>query len=151
MAVSNVGPVVMSAEMGPSLRVVGDIVRLKVSGSDTGGAFALIEEISPPGNGTPLHVHSREDELFYVLEGTLEFRCGDQVHQATPGFTVFGPRNIPHNFRNIGDTPSRILVFIYPAGFEQFFVELDGISQSGTPELPRLMDLGEKYGLKILV
>jgi mannose-6-phosphate isomerase-like protein (cupin superfamily) len=129
---------------------VGDTIRIHLSGADTGGGFALIEETSPPGGGPPPHVHHNEDELFYVLEGELEFLLGDRRVRAGVGSSFFGPRGVPHTFRNVGVAPSRVLATISPAGFERFFEEVDRLAASGPPTPEVLIALGKNYALDFL-
>lgn len=93
--------------------VLGDLIHGKVSATDTNGAFSMVEEVVPPGGGTPPHVHSREDEVFYVLEGECEFWTREGTVRAKAGETVHAPRNIPHCFRNVSDHPARMLTLIH--------------------------------------
>src|ERR687894_522221 len=114
----------VAPDEGRRLWVVGELLTLKMVGNDTDGAFALIEEITPPQGGPPPHMHTREDETFYVLEGELEFVVGERNISAAAGSVVYGPRGVLHSFRNVGSTPSRMAVIITPAGLEQFFEEV---------------------------
>ena len=107
----------------------------------------MIEEVSPVGGGPPLHVHRHEDEVFYVLEGEVEFQLGDQRFRAKAGSTAFLPRDIPHTFRNVGRIPSKVLVVIIPARFVGFFDEVHALTKP-TPE--QVMELGKTYGLTFL-
>src|SRR5829696_4964248 len=103
-------------------------VRLMVDGSESGGGFSLVEHpMSARALGAPLHRHTHEDEYSYVLEGRMGALLGDEVLEAGPGDLVFKPRNQWHTFWNAGDEPCRILEIIAPAGFEDFFRELDGL------------------------
>src|SRR3954447_20542891 len=103
-------------------------VRFMIDGDETGGNFSLVEHpIAPRHLAAPLHIHEREDEYSYVLEGRLGALLGDEVVYAEPGDLVFKPRNQWHTFWNAGDEPCRILEIIAPAGFEDFFRELDGL------------------------
>lgn len=94
---------------------------VRVSGQQSGGALALIEDRLPAGRSSPYHVHHREDETFYVLEGELTFFHGDRRIKGTPGTTVFLPRLVPHGFR--ADTAARVLIVCTPAGFDDFVAE----------------------------
>jgi quercetin dioxygenase-like cupin family protein len=76
----------------------GGLALIKLASSQTEGRFSLIEMLWPPNLEVPLHVHTREDELFHVLEGTISYRIGDSRSEASPGHSVFAPRNIPHGF-----------------------------------------------------
>src|SRR3954453_4257742 len=87
---------------GKDLWVAGELVTLKVVGADTDGAFVLLEEVTPSQGGPPPHIHHQEDEVFYVLEGELEFLVGDRTILATAGSAVYGPRDILHAFKNVG-------------------------------------------------
>jgi quercetin dioxygenase-like cupin family protein len=73
----------------------------------------------------PVHVHTREDEFSFVLEGRRGFMLGESLVRAEPGDLVYKPRDVWHTFWNATDRPGRLLEIISPAGFEQLFVELD--------------------------
>jgi mannose-6-phosphate isomerase-like protein (cupin superfamily) len=99
----------------------GGPLTFKARAEQTGGALTAIENVIAPGDGPPLHVHAREDEAWWVIEGTLRFRLGEERSEAPAGTFVFVPRTVPHAFRNVGTTPARILVLFTPAGMERFF------------------------------
>ncbi|MGH7428526.1 MAG: cupin domain-containing protein [Candidatus Methylomirabilaceae bacterium] len=129
------------------LQVFGEVITLKFGGAQTDGKYAVIEEVSRVGGGPPLHVHRHEDEIVYVLDGDVEFQLGDQRVRAKAGSTAFLPRDIPHTFRNVGATPSKVLMVIVPARLVGFFEEVDALTRP-TPE--QAMELGKKYGLTFL-
>lgn len=142
---------------GKALWVAGDLVTLKVVEEDTDGAFLLGEEVSPPGGGPPPHIHHREDEMFCVLEGEYEFLVGERTIRAGAGSVIYGPRNVPHTFKNVGTTPARMLAFVMPAGFERFLEEVGkeaaGLSSPppfGPEEIERLLATAPKYGIEML-
>lgn len=87
---------------------------------DTGGAFAMVEEVMRAGMEPPLHTHTNEDEAFYVLDGQLDFQIGDGVHPVAQGDFIFLPRGLPHAFKLTTPT-ARLLVLLTPGGFERFF------------------------------
>ena len=120
----------LSAEDGERLRFGEVEVLVKASAENTGGAFALFVEDEPAD--TPLHVHEREDELFYVLEGEHVFQVGDEEHRVGPGGLVFAPRGIPHAQRRVVPRTGRVLVLTAPAGLEGFFRELAAADRAGT-------------------
>jgi quercetin dioxygenase-like cupin family protein len=143
---------------GNSYWVAGDFITLKVTGKDTQGAFAVAETTTAPQVGPPPHVHSREDETFYVLEGTFEFLAGDRTLTATVGAMVHGPRGIPHTFKNVGSTTGKLLVITTPAGFGEFVAEV-GVPASdtsspppppGPAEIEHLVAVARKYGIELL-
>src|SRR5687768_7091356 len=92
---------------GERIWIVGDTMTFKATGERTGGSLVLLENLTAPGGGPPPHVHTREDEFFYVLDGTFEIRIGDELHELGPGGFAFVPRGVVHNFRNAGDGRSR--------------------------------------------
>ncbi|MEU6668516.1 cupin domain-containing protein [Streptomyces sp. NPDC046727] len=98
--------------------------RFLLRGTDTGGLFSLMEFLTPPDGGPPLHLHENEDETFVVTSGAYEFRLGDKRYEGGPGTVVFGPRGTSHAFRNIAGTTSTMLCFATPGGAELMFEEL---------------------------
>lgn len=143
---------------GDAFSAVGDVYRVLASGDQTGGVYALSEIRVSPNNGPPPHVHSRDDEAFFVLEGEVTFQIGDEKIVARPGTFVQGPRGIPHTLKNNSKTPARMLVFVMPAGFENFVKEFaqpvpsfDSPAIPVTPqEIEKLLATAPKYGIQIL-
>jgi mannose-6-phosphate isomerase-like protein (cupin superfamily) len=125
-------------------------VRFMIDGSDAAQRFSLVEHpMSPRSLAAPLHLHTREDEYSFVLQGRMGALLGDEVLEAGPGDLVFKPRNQWHTFWNAGDEPCRILEIISPAGFERFFeelVDMGGVTQAD-PEA--LAQLNERYGVEM--
>lgn len=114
-----VAPIVAGPGEGEALWFLGILATVKSSAETTGGAVAVIEHLAPRGSGSPLHVHGREDEWFYVLDGELTFWVGGEVSVAPAGTFVFGPKGIPHTFI-VSSEEARFLLVTEPAGFEQF-------------------------------
>lgn len=100
---------------------VGGPITFKVRGEQTGGTLTVFESEVAPNEGPPLHVHANEDESWYVLDGDLRFRIGDEVRPSPPGSFIFVPRGIAHCFQNVGDRPAQVLVIFTPSGMERFF------------------------------
>ena len=112
--------------------VFGEVnVVIRVSAEDSGGAMTVVEEV-PPMVDTPLHVHSREDELFYIVEGEHIITLGDEEHRLGPGDALFAPRGIPHAQRRVEPGVGRELVVLTPGGFEEFFRDLAQAERNGT-------------------
>ena len=100
----------------------GSLMKIKARAEDTGGALGLVDGSFYRGFGPPLHVHTREDEALYVLEGRIRFRQGDDEFVAGPGTWVWGPRGVPHAFK-VESESARALVLVSPGGFERMFEE----------------------------
>ena len=140
-----------SSKTGKSLHVVGDTMNVLLDGADTAGAFALFDVTSPPGGGPPLHVHHREDEFFFILQGEAEVMVAGHRSRAGAGTFVIGPREIPHTFHNPGSTILHMLVMVRPAGAENFFQEMSEMIPAGTPpDFGKLTALAQRYGVEIL-
>jgi mannose-6-phosphate isomerase-like protein (cupin superfamily) len=120
-------------------------VVIKASGDMTGGAFALFEESEPVD--TPLHVHEREDELFYVLEGEHVFQVGEEEFRVGPGGLVFAPRGVPHAQRRAVPRTGRVLVLTAPAGLEGFFRELAEADRAGAIGTDAYARASERYAV----
>ncbi|MFO0795957.1 MAG: cupin domain-containing protein [Gemmataceae bacterium] len=144
---------------GRTVAVVGDVYRFLATGADTGGRYALWEAWVSPGGGPPPHVHSREAEGFYVLEGEVTFTVAGERTVAGPGAFVNAVPGIPHAFKNEGDRPARMLISVAPAGIEEMFFEVgvpqpDGVTTAPPPapdEIARLLAAAPRYGLTIFI
>ena len=129
---------------------------VKATAAQTGGAFGLVESWVPVGASPPLHVHRREDESFWVIEGRVRFRCADEEYIAEAGTFVFLPRDIPHTFVVEGTEPAHLLTLLTPGGAEQFFVEGGrhpdgpGLPPPGPPDVERMKRAAEKYASDIV-
>ncbi len=122
-------------------------VRFMIDGYETSERLSLVEHpLSPRALAAPLHMHTREDEYSYVLEGRMGALLGDDEAYAEPGDFVFKPRNQWHTFWNAGDEPCRVLEIIAPGGFEHMFREMGALSSEPTPE--NMADLSERYGIQ---
>jgi steroid delta-isomerase-like uncharacterized protein len=132
----------------PPIYFLGLPTILRATGHTTNGAFGLVENLMPPGFASPYHTHHLEDEAFYVLEGEMAFVCGGNWIRARPGTYVFGPRNIPHGFKVLGDAPARLLLLCAPGGFEQFVVEMSE-AVPAPPDMAKLMVVAAKYKIDI--
>jgi quercetin dioxygenase-like cupin family protein len=142
-------PKVLTPGSGQAINVLGDSQTIRLTGEDTGGLFALIEQSNPAGVGVPMHVHANEDELFHVVEGTMEFTTQGKTHVATAGTTVYLPRNIPHSFVTVGDVPVKTLLQVFPAGAEKMFFELNNLP-AGPPDMEKVIEICGRYGVTFL-
>jgi mannose-6-phosphate isomerase-like protein (cupin superfamily) len=147
-------PVVRGPGEGRPIWFLRSRMTVKASAAETGGGFALLETRLPAGFSPPLHVHHREEESFYVLEGALTMRCGDEDVAAPAGSFVCLPRGVPHTFRV--DEDARMLTFLTPGGGEGFFLaggrraEDDGLPPAAPPDVPALQRAAADFGMEIV-
>lgn len=133
-------------------RFLGAPTIMQATGETTNGGFGLIESYDMPvGFGTPYHVHHREDEAFYVLEGEFAVVLDGKWKIVGAGEYVFGPREIPHGFQVVSG-PARLLLLCSPAGFEHFVLDqaTEITDPVAPPDMARLMTLATQYGIDIL-
>jgi mannose-6-phosphate isomerase-like protein (cupin superfamily) len=129
---------------------------VKATAATTGGAFGLLESLIAPGFSPPLHVHHREDESFYILEGEVTMQCGEQRFLATAGAFVFLPRDVPHTFVVEGDRPARMLTLLTPGGGEGVFIEggrepdAEGLPPAQPPDIEKLKRVSARFGAEIV-
>ena len=119
-----------------------NILDVKVSGKDTDGDLAIFEQTSlSQGRGTPLHVHTSQDEIFYIIEGAYYFQVGDEKYHMAVGDSIFLPRNVPHAWTQKSET-GKMTVILQPAGkLEDFFVTMAGLDHEPTPkEIERIFE-----------
>jgi quercetin dioxygenase-like cupin family protein len=142
---------------GRTIAVVGDVYRFLAVGEDTNGKYALWETVVPPGGGPPPHVHSREEEGFYVLEGAITFQIGGERFAAEAGTFAHMPVGTPHTFKNESDRPAKMLISVAPAGLERMFFEVgqpldEGATTAPPPtegEIEKLLAAAPRYGIEI--
>ena len=110
-------PVAVRKKEGEARWFFGALAEIKATAADTAGQMTIVEMTYGPGGAAPLHVHHRDDEGFWILEGDVTFEVGDTTIEASAGDYLFGPRDIPHRFR-VGDKGCRMLFILVPGGFE---------------------------------
>ena len=145
-----VGATKKAAYWGP-----GDRYSVMVTGRESQGSCFIIECLVPPGGGPPMHIHTREEEMFYLLEGNIEVTIGGQTTAGAPGCFYHIPRGIAHTYTNVGDSVAKMLAVFTPAGMEGWFEEaLDPAPEDGrlgppaSPEmLQRMLAAGPKHGV----
>lgn len=143
---------------GNSYWILGDLYTFKAVGEETGQAYTLVETVIQPNNGTPLHIHSHEDEAFYVQEGKLEFQLDTETVVAVAGTFLHSPKGQQHSFKNIGITPAKMLFWVTPAGLEKFFAEIGTPANQQSvkpstiipPDLETIIATASKYGVEII-
>ena len=144
------GPILVPPRGGEELNVGGSQIFHKVNSKDTNGVFSVVEIVTPPEKGIDVHVHEREDELVYLLEGEIEVTLGNQKMKAVRGVMALLPRGIPHGFTNVGNKSSRLLDTILPGQFDNYFVELAALYAVGEPSDEQIEALSRKYRIRYL-
>lgn len=133
------------------LNVVGEETLVKVGPADSDGQLAAFHLVAPPMSGPPLHVHMREDEWFYVLDGELVFEIDGVRAPVGPGGSVWLRRGVVHRYQNFTDRDARLLIATVPGRFHDMFVEMSaGTPPEGMPSLELLAALDAKYGITTL-
>ncbi len=134
-------------DQGRRINVMGNELRLILSGEDSGGTIELYEMTALPGNGIPPHVHTREDEIFCVSAGQVEFVIDGKTMLLEAGATLFGARNVSHGYTVVGDQPCRMYFTVTPAMLENMFVEL---AELDPPEPAKIGAICERFGIEFL-
>ncbi len=130
-------PVYVGKDEGDARWWFQSLAVIKATAADTGGQMAIVEMTEPPGAEAPLHVHHREDEGFWILEGSATFEVGSVTVEASAGDYLFGPRGIPHRYV-VGDGGCRMLFICTPGGFEDLVVAMS--EPAGSRTLPPPME-----------
>ena len=150
-------PSSLTADEGPSYWFLGGLCTVKATTDSTGGAYSLTHEIMPPGHATPYHMHHREDEAFWVLDGQFTFICDGKKSTLGAGGYIFLPRGIPHGIRVEGDCPATMLILAMPGtgfvGMMQDYADpatARVLPPPKAPDMEKLTRLCEKYGIDIL-
>jgi quercetin dioxygenase-like cupin family protein len=152
-----VAPVTVRADEGEARWWFGALAVIKATAADTGGRISIVEVSEPPGAEAPLHVHHREDEGFWVLDGDVTFEVGGRTFEATAGDFAFGPRDVPHRYK-VGDAGCRLLFLLTPGGFEGAITELSAPGRTRTlppaseqsPDMDGIQERVAAYGCELL-
>ncbi len=142
-------PIAVLPESGETMDTMGPHMTVKLSSEATKGQFFLAVEETPPGAGPALHVHTEQEELFYVLGGHYRFQVGAQSIDAPAGTTAAVPRGTPHAFVNTSDRTSRLLFVLSPGlRAEECFRALSKLSIP--PDSEELSRIGAEYSMKFV-
>lgn len=136
---------------GEAMRSSGQHLWTKMSGKDTAGAWSTWESLVPAGFGVPLHVHFKQDEWFWVLSGEVLFEVGGERFRLTPGTSLFCPRRVPHRWKNVVDSVSRLLILAQPTGrLEEFFDRFAKLTPDQMRDAGRLSALFAECEMEIV-
>jgi quercetin dioxygenase-like cupin family protein len=151
----DVQPGIVASGAGEARWWAGQLATIKATAADTGGQFSLIEIEVAAGFATPLHIHHREDEAFWILDGHATVEVGDQVFEAPAGTYLMGPRHVPHRW-TAGPDGARMLYLFTPGGFEDLVLEMSVPAEPRTvpsPDFvpsPELLEIAERHGVELL-
>ena len=148
--------VVLKAGEGQPIWFLSNLMVVKATAGTTNGAYGLVESLIAAGASPPMHIHHREDESFYVLDGALTVSCGGEIYDATTGSYIFLPRGVPHTFRVVSETPARLLTLITPGGGEGVFAaggrpaERMTLPPVAPPDIERVKQAALQFGSEIV-
>ena len=120
---------------------------VRISTTQTDGAYCVCEMTTKPGDGVSLHVHDRDEEFYYILEGAYEMQAGEERFTAEAGSIVVIPRDVPHQFRNAGAVPARALMIFRPGGFDELGDEMREAAAAGTLDEKQRQAIFTKWGV----
>ena len=133
---------------GRVCRMFGEEVVILLDSKQTGGKFTSFIDTTQPGGGPPPHYLADQDEWLFVLEGKMSFFNDGKWVDAPAGTAFFSPRNSVHTFKNVGDTPSKMLVHVTPCGIEDFFIKAhDEFAKPGGPDMALAMQIAQDHGI----
>jgi quercetin dioxygenase-like cupin family protein len=136
---------IVKPEQALPIKPFGLDMKVLLTTEATGGAISVIMGWHKPGEGPPDHVHSSQEELFFIVEGTYEVTVGGQTSTAGPGTIVFIPRNVVHRFRNVGDTTACMLDWSLPGGQDHYFKAISELAAGDGFTAERAMAISKKF------
>jgi quercetin dioxygenase-like cupin family protein len=134
----------------------GQLAVIKATAKDTGGGHTLVEITVDPGYETPLHIHHREDEGFWMIDGSATFTVGDETVEAGPGAYLFGPKDVPHKW-SAGADGARLLYLFAPGGFEELILAMSEPAKELSPPPPDIappddaLEIAAGFGVELLL
>ena len=154
-------PMLVRRNEGEARWWFGSLAEIKATAADTGGQLTIVEVTEHPRVEAPLHVHHRDDEAFWILEGDVTFEVGDTTIEASAGDYVFAPRDIPHRF-TVGDSGCRMLFILVPGGLEDVVRKTSEPARSRTlpppdedepdaADIDRLKKIVAEHGYELLM
>lgn len=143
-------PIVSARAAAPAFNLGSSTLLRHISSEQTDGQYAVVEFVSEPGEGVGLHVHEREDELVYIVQGEVEVTVGENTMKASVGACALLPRAIPHGLVNAGLDTARVLAVLLPGGLDRFFEQLSDELAADRPHEAQIADLCRAYGVRFL-
>lgn len=146
---SNEKSKVIKASEGKVLNVIGDIQTHKLVGIETGNQIVEWVDNVEPGVGIPPHVHSKEDEIFRIIEGEIEIMVGGNTSILKAGDVAYAPKNIPHSWKVVGTNKAKMITSAFPAGIEHMFQQLADLPE-GPPDFNKVAEICQKHGVNFV-
>lgn len=140
----------ISPDQGPAFSMMGVRVRPLVTAAESRGAYTLLEQVVTPGGGSPPHICHEGDKAIYVVEGEFQILLGDERVSASAGYCAIIPRGVTHNFKNVGQTPGKLLVTLNQASHADFLHDLSQAVAGGPPDPTRMASVCNLYGVEII-
>lgn len=154
MSPADAGGLIVPAGDGRALWSMGMLMTVKAGEAETGALFSVMEVQLPAGAAPPLHIHHREAELNYLLEGAMRFQCGDEVRDAAAGAFVYVPRGVAHAFK-AGPHGARMLALTSPAGIEHLYEAVGEpaaarVLPDTPPNIPGWLEHAARFGIEVI-
>lgn len=149
-----------TVQPGDTFHLLGTLITFRATNATTGGAYTLVDVLVAPGGGAPPNTHPGDDETFFILEGSIEFTVGQETKVYGPGACIIIPNGGVHTFRNIGEEPARMLIINRPGLLHEYFFSTAGdavpsgttsFPEIGAPDIPKIMGIAERCGMKFHV
>jgi mannose-6-phosphate isomerase-like protein (cupin superfamily) len=146
------------AGQGPITWAMGSLFERLVAADTTGGSLGAAIVTQPPGLATPTHIHTREAEAWFVLDGSLTYKAGPELVDLAGGDFIYLPANVPHAYRVTGKTPARYLALTFPGALLDLYDEVGRpatkrqLPDGGIPpeDIQRWNELAPRFGLRIV-
>ena len=141
-------PAMLADQQQETLSVIGNAITVKVSGEQTAEAYSVFELCVPPNEGPGLHIDKNWDEWWHVMEGTFAFTLNGQRMELGAGGFAYGPKGIPHSFKNVGAVTGKIVMITMPSGLEKFFRNVHQASLGGRPDKTTMQELMRAHNIE---
>ncbi|MEB3369704.1 cupin domain-containing protein [Saccharopolyspora mangrovi] len=139
-------PAITSRDTQRTINFLGECYRVRVSGQDTAGTFAVLDTEAERGHGSPMHLHRHDCEIFLVLEGALRVVVDGQEHEAGAGSAAVLPAGLAHGFVVTSET-ARYLTMRQGPTFEQFVA---AAADEGISAPAQLTEIAAAHGIDIV-
>jgi mannose-6-phosphate isomerase-like protein (cupin superfamily) len=138
----------LHSEQQETLLVAGNTINVKVGGEQTADAYCVFELNVPPNVGAGLHIDKDWDEWWHVIEGTFAFMLNGERIELNAGGFAYGPKGIPHSFKNVGEATGKLVMITMPSGLEKFFRNVHQASLHGTPDKETFVNIMKSHNIE---